>query len=203
MDNHTTENRQIDSQQQLDLLKKRRSTVAFSEQELSKDQLEEIFEATRWAASCFNEQPWRFIVAQKSQEKLYKKVLNGINEHNQAWAKNAPVLMLTFAKKTFEKNGQPNMHHMHDLGLAVGNMSAQATAMGLYLHQMAGIVRDNIQHDFDIPEDYEIVSAIALGYKLDKEDVPEQFKAREEAKRTRKPFSEFVFDQDWRKSSFG
>jgi len=202
MENYTTEDRQINSQDQLELLKKRRSTVAFSDQEVSKGQLEEIFEATRWAASCFNEQPWRFIVAQKSKEELFEKVLNGINEHNQAWAKNAPVLMLTFAKKTFAKNEKPNMHYMHDLGLAVGNMSAQATAMGVYLHQMAGIVRENIQNDFDISDEYEIVSAIALGYKLDLEDVPENLKARESKERTRKPFSEFVFDQDWGESSF-
>jgi nitroreductase len=202
MENQTTEHNQINAQQQLELLKKRKSPVAFSDQEVTKDQLEQIFEATRWAASCFNEQPWRFIVGRKSQDELYKKILNGINEHNQTWAKHAPVLMLTFAKKTFERNGKPNRHGMHDLGLAVGNMSAQATAMGLYLHQMAGIVTDNIQNDFDIPDDYEIVSAIALGYKLDLEDVAEDLKARESKERTRKPLSEFVFDQDWGESSF-
>jgi nitroreductase len=202
MESNTTNTNQNLSQLQLDLIKKRKSPVAFSDQEVTKDQLEQIFEATRWAASCFNEQPWRFIVASKDQENLYKKVLNGINPHNQTWAKNAPVLMLTFAKKTFERNGKPNMHCMHDLGLAVGNMSAQATAMGLYLHQMAGIVRENILNDFDIPEDYEIVSAIALGYKLDFEDVPEHLKGRESKERTRKPISEVVFNEGWGKSSF-
>ncbi|RUA29005.1 MAG: nitroreductase [Bacteroidetes bacterium] len=202
MENHITDTSQDLAQLQLDLIKKRKSTVAFSEQEVTKDQLNQLFEAARWAASCFNEQPWRFIVAQKSQEGLFEKVLNGINEHNQVWAKNAPVLMLTFAKKTFAKNEKPNMHYMHDLGLAVGNMSAQATAMSLYLHQMAGIVRENIQKDFDIPEDYEIVSGIALGYKLDIENVPEEFKLRETKERTRKSLNEIVFDEAWGESSF-
>lgn len=202
MENHITDTSQDLAQLQLDLIKKRKSTVAFSDQDVNKAQLEKIFEATRWAASCFNEQPWRFIVAQKSQEGLFEKVLNGINEHNQVWAKNAPVLMLTFAKKTFAKNEKPNMHYMHDLGLAVGNMSAQATAMSLYLHQMAGIVRENIQKDFDIPEDYEIVSGIALGYKLDIENVPEEFKLRETKERTRKSLNEIVFDEAWGESSF-
>ncbi|WKV13812.1 nitroreductase family protein [Marivirga harenae] len=202
MKNHTIEDKNISAQEQLELLKKRRSTVAFSDQEVTKNQLEEIFEATRWAASCFNEQPWRFIVAKKSHHELFNKVLSGINENNQTWAKNAPVLMLTFAKKTFEKNDKPNMHHMHDLGLAVGNMSAQATAMGLYLHQMAGIVRDNIQRDFDIPDDYEIVSGIALGYKLEIKDVPEELQARESKERARKAISEIVFDGNWGESSF-
>jgi nitroreductase len=202
MENHISDTSQDLAQLQLDLIKKRKSTVAFSEQEVTKDQLNQLFEAARWAASCFNEQPWRFIVAQKSQEGLFEKVLNGINEHNQVWAKNAPVLMLTFAKKTFAKNEKPNMHYMHDLGLVVGNMSAQATAMGLYLHQMAGIVRENIQKDFDIPEDYEIVSGIALGYKLDIENVPEEFKLRETKERTRKSLNEIVFDEAWGESSF-
>ncbi|WP_375579182.1 nitroreductase family protein [Marivirga tractuosa] len=202
MENHTIDTSQDLGQLQLDLLKKRKSPVAFSEQEVTKDQLEQIFEAARWAASCFNEQPWRFVVAIKDQGDHYKKVLNGINPHNQNWAQNAPILMLTFAKKTFDMNGKSNMHSWHDVGLAVGNMSAQATAMGLHLHQMAGIVRENILNDFDIPEDYDIVSGIALGYKLDIEDVPEELKPRETKERTRKPFNEFIFDQDWGESSF-
>ncbi|MGJ3234030.1 nitroreductase family protein [Marivirga sp.] len=202
MENQTIDTSQDLAQIQLDLIKKRQSPVAFSDQEVSKNQLKQLFEAARWAASCFNEQPWRFIVARKEQEVLYKKVLNGINPHNQTWAQNAPVLMLTFAKKTFDKNGKPNMHYMHDLGLAVGNMSAQATAMDLYLHQMAGIVRENIQADFDIPDDFEIVSAIALGYRQDIEEVPEELKAREMKERTRKPLTEFVFDKSWGESSF-
>jgi|3_EtaG_2_1085321.scaffolds.fasta_scaffold33043_2 nitroreductase len=202
MENHTSDTSQDLAQVQLELIKKRKSPVAFSDKEVSKEQLEQLFEAARWAASCFNEQPWRFVVATKDQGDYYKKVLNGINPHNQTWAQNAPVLMLTFAKKTFEKNGKPNMHSWHDLGLAMGNMSAQATAMGLYLHQMAGIVRENIQKDFDIPEDYDIVSGVALGYKLDIEDVPEELKAREEKERTRKSLNEIIFDQDWGESSF-
>ncbi|MGM0582729.1 MAG: nitroreductase family protein [Bacteroidota bacterium] len=202
MENHTIDTTQDLAQIQFELIKKRKSPVAFSDKEVTKDQLEQLFEAARWAASCFNEQPWRFVVATKDQGDHYKKVLNGINPHNQTWAQDAPVLMLTFAKKTFDKNGKPNMHSWHDLGLAVGNMSAQATAMGLYLHQMAGIVRDNIQSDFDISEDYEIVSGIALGYKLNIEDVPEDLKARENKERTRKPLKEFVFDEAWGDSSF-
>ncbi|HET8859542.1 nitroreductase family protein [Marivirga sp.] len=202
MENHSTNTTQNLDQIQLELLKKRKSPVAFSDKEVSKEQLQQIFEATRWAASCFNEQPWRFVVATKAQGAHYQKVLNGINEHNQKWAQNAPVLMLTFAKKTFDMNGQPNMHSWHDLGLAVGNMSAQVTSMGLYLHQMAGIVRDNIQNTFDIPEGYEVVSAIALGYKLDFENVPEELKARESKERSRKPIKEIVFDKAWGESSF-
>lgn len=202
MENQTIDKSQDLAQIQLDLIKKRKSPVAFSDQEVTKNQLEQLFEAARWAASCFNEQPWRFIVATKDQGDHYKKVLNGINPHNQTWAQNAAVLMLTFAKKTFERNGKPNMHSWHDLGLAVGNMSAQATSMGLYLHQMAGIVRENILHDFAIPGDYDVVSGIALGYKLDIEDVPEDLKARETKERTRKPLNETVFDEAWGESSF-
>jgi nitroreductase len=202
MENQTIDTSQDLAQIQLDLIKKRKSPVAFSEQEVTKDQLEQLFEAARWAASCFNEQPWRFVVATTKQQEHYKNELNGINAHNQKWAQNAPVLMLSFAKKTFDMNGSTNRHSWHDLGLAVGNMSAQATAMGLYLHQMAGIVRENILDDFDIPEDYEVVSAIALGYKLDLEDVPEELKARENKERSRKTLNEFVFDKDWGKSSF-
>lgn len=200
-ENNTTEKINL-AEEHLALIKERRSTVAFSDQSISREQIKQLFDATRWAASCFNEQPWRFVVARKEDSALYKKVLNGINEHNQSWAQHAPVLILAFAKKTFSMNERPNQHSWHDVGLAVGNLSAQATAMDLHLHQMAGIVRDNIYKDFEIADDYEVVSAVALGYKKPIEEVPDELLGREKNERSRKDFSEFVFDEDWAKSSF-
>src|SRR5690606_2421192 len=116
-----------------DLLVKRWSPRAFSDRPVEPDKLRQLFEAARWAASSFNEQPWSFIVALKQDQAAFDKALSCLTEANQAWAKLAPVLVLTTVKRHFEKNGKANRVCEHDLGLAMGNLCVQATQLGLYV----------------------------------------------------------------------
>ena len=59
--------------------------------------------------------------------------------------------MLTVARKTFTRNGKPNRHAWHDVGLAMGNLVAQATALGLHVHMMAGILPEKAHVVFAMP----------------------------------------------------
>ena len=96
-----------------DLLQKRWSPRAFSAQPVESDKLRSLFEAARWAPSSFNEQPWSFIVATKDDQADYDRLLQCLLEGNRAWAKYAPVLMLSVAKLRFEEDGEPNRHAFH------------------------------------------------------------------------------------------
>ena len=180
-----------------DPIQRRWSPRAFADRPVQKEHLRRIFEAARWASSCFNEQPWQFMVATKDDPKEYERMLSCLVEGNQAWAKLAPVLMLTIAKSTFDHNGKGNPHAWHDVGLAVGNLVIQATALGLSLHQMAGILPDRIQEVYGVPQGFEPVTALALGYAGDPASLPEELGQRERAPRTRKPVEEFVFSGQW------
>ena len=62
--------------------------------------------------------------------KITTRVLGCLIEFNQGWAKAAPVLMLSFAHLAFDRNGQPNRHAFHDVGLAMANLTVQATDRG-------------------------------------------------------------------------
>jgi len=124
-------------------------------------------------------------------------VLGCLIEFNQGWAKSAPVLMLTFAHLSFDRNGQPNRHAYHDVGLAVANLTVQATATGLAVHQMAGIVPDKARATFGAPEGWDAVSAVAIGYPGDPNTLSEDLRARELAAPTRKPLRWFVFAGGW------
>ena len=154
-------------------------------------------EAARWASSLFNEQPWSFIVARRESRDSYAQLLRCLVEGNQLWAQRAPVLILTIVKQTFELDGRPNTHAWHDVGLAVANLVMQATAMGLGVHQLAGIYPDRIRLEFGIPDGYEPVSALAVGYTGDPNSLPEALRAKELAARTRKKLEEFVYDGRW------
>ena len=182
------------------LLQERWSPRAFSENTVEDNKLQSLLEGARWAASCFNEQPWSFLVATKDNEKEHARMLTCLAEANQSWAKQAPVLMLTVAKLSFAHNGKPNRHAYHDVGLAVGNLVVQATALGLGVHQMAGIFPDIAKSLYNIPEDHEAVTGLAIGYFGNPQSLPDALRERELAERTRHALSDFVFSGRWGQS---
>ena len=175
------------------LIRQRFSPRAFSGRPVPDEILRSLLEAARWAPSCLNEQPWRFIVAHHSDTQAFDDLLSCLNEHNQVWAKEAPLLLLAVAARQFVQTGKPNRHALHDVGLAVAQLILQATDLGLGVHQMAGFSMDRAVEVYDIPEDFEPVSAIAVGYPGDPDQLPVDLRERELAPRTRKPQSEFVF----------
>ena len=114
----------------LDVIRRRWSPRAFSERAVATDDLAALFDAARWAASCFGAEPWRFIIASKTNPAQYETMLGCLVEANQAWAKNAPVLFLTVARKNFPQNNTPNYYALHDTGMALANLMLQAVSMG-------------------------------------------------------------------------
>src|SRR5687767_5782687 len=128
-----------------DEIKNRWSPRAFSSRMIEPEKMRSLLEAARWAPSSFNEQPWHFLVTTKDDETEYQRMLSCLSETNQKWAQLAPVLMTSVGKITFEKNGKPNRHAYHDVGLAVANMIFEATALGLFVHQMAGFSPEKVK----------------------------------------------------------
>ncbi|MGH9779288.1 MAG: nitroreductase family protein, partial [Candidatus Acidiferrales bacterium] len=131
----------------------------------------------------------------------YARLLGCLVEGNQAWAKSAPVLMLSVAKLNFDRGGKPNAHAWHDVGLAAMSLVVQATALGLWVHQMAGILPDKARELYSIPEGWEAVAGFALGYYGDPKSLPQNLEKRETAPRSRKPLEKFVFTGGWGKPS--
>ncbi|MBC2595802.1 nitroreductase family protein [Ruficoccus amylovorans] len=185
----------------MEVIKERYSPYIFSGDPVEKDKLLSCLEAARWAASGFNEQPWRYIVADRGDSETWKKALSCLVEANQAWAKNAGVLILACAKKTFTYNGAPNPTYHHDLGLAGATLTLQAQALGLHVHMMAGIDADAISKRYEVPEDYVPLTAIAIGYADKPENGDPELAKRDQGARERKPFKEWVFGVTWGKSS--
>jgi nitroreductase len=178
---------------------RRWSPRAFSDRPISDSDMRKLFEAARWAASSFNEQPWRFIVGRKG-DPTYDKIFDSLVPLNQAWANNAPVLMLSVGKKTFTQNGNPNHYALHDTGAATANLALQATALGFHTHSMGGFDREKIRAAFEIPEDFEIGAVTAIGYLGNIDVLPDSLKTAETSARNRKPLSEFVLSE-WNKAA--
>jgi nitroreductase len=183
-----------------DFVAKRWSPYGFADRDVSEADLRSLFEAARWAASSFNEQPWCYIVATSAQEMEFARLLSCLVEANQAWAKAAPVLALGVVTLNFRRNGEPNRVALHDLGLATGNLVAEATARGLSIHQMGGILPDRAREIYAIPEGSEAVTGIAIGYAGDPETFSKEIRERDLAPRERKLQRDFVFGASWGKA---
>lgn len=186
----------------LDAIVQRWSPRSFSDNPVELDKLRSLFEAARWAASAFNEQPWRFIVATKDNPAAYDKALGCLVEANQEWAKAAPVLVLTAVGTRFKKNDKPNRVALHDLGQSAAHIGIQAANLGLAIHQMAGVDTDKVASTYGLPDGYQAQTAIAIGYPGDVDELPEQWmRDAETAGRSRLAFDDFVFGEGWGKVS--
>jgi len=170
------------------------SPYVFSDKPVSGDDLLSLFEAARWAPSSYNEQPWRYIVAVKADDpKLFDDVVACLVEGNQAWAKQVPVLALGIVSRRFQKNDKPNKAAEHDLGIAAAQLTMEATARGLCVHQMIGIQPEEARKRFDIPDGFDAHTALAIGYHGDPDSASEELAKRDQRDRTRRPLTETVF----------
>ena len=193
--------KQADTQYQIhDLLRRRWSPRAFDDRPIEQEKLRSLFEAARWAPSSNNGQPWRFLVATNNHKTEYDRLFDCLVEGNQKWAHRAPVLILSVAKLQFE-DGSPNRHALHDTGMAAENLALQATALGLVVHQMAGFDIERARADCRIPDGYEPVAMMAVGYPGDPAILSERLRAREVQPRIRKPVTEFVYATTWQQPS--
>lgn len=185
----------------LALIAERWSPYAFGATSVANDDIRSLFEAARWAASSYNEQPWRYFVAQRDDPDEFEKLLSTLVEPNREWAKAAPVLALGVVSKIFKRNGKPNKAAIHDLGLASATLTLEATSRGLLVHQMIGILPDRARELYAIPDDAEALTALAIGYAADPAESPDEFGERDQGERTRRPLSEFVFGGTWGQSA--
>lgn len=181
----------------LDSLRERYSPRVFAPKNIDERTLHILMEAVRWSASSSNEQPWRFMYAYKDTP-AWQKMFPLLSESNRKWVGNAPLLVLAAYKEQFD-NGKENFHALHDLGLALGNMTAQAQSMGIAVHHMAGVDWKKSHEVFGVPKGYHVATAIAIGYYGgDPAILSEDMKKTELAPRKRKPQDEFLFEGKWK-----
>jgi nitroreductase len=173
------------------LLAARWSPRAYSHTPVESEKLQRIFEAARWAPSSSNIQPWYFLVGYRGDE-VYKGIAESLVEFNRLWAEEAPILVLTLVKKNSPK-GELNKSRFYDLGQAVAMLSVQATAEGVYVHQMGGFDADAAARNTSIPDDMEAVTAFTLGYRGDANQLHPNLLRSENSPRSRRPLDETVF----------
>ena len=175
------------------LVASRWSPYSFADRDVSAEDLRALFEAARWAASAFNEQPWSYVVARRSDPEAFERLLSCLVDANQSWCRYVPVLALGIARERFARNDKPNPTALHDLGLASGNLLFEATSRGLSVHQMSGIHPDRARELYAIPEHSRALTGLAIGYAGENAALSESIRERDRDRRPRRTLREFVF----------
>jgi nitroreductase len=182
-----------------DLLARRASAHAFSPREVSPATLRSILEAARWAPSSYNAQPWAFVVGDKQQHpEEHEAIASTLMDINRRWAADAPILIVTVARAAYPHNGSANRHAWHDVGMATSNLLTQATALGLVAGPMGGFDPKAAREKLRIPEGWEPVAVIALGYPAAEAAGPNSGAPKP---RQRNPLDQFVFSGRWGQSA--
>ncbi len=171
---------------------------------VSQEQLHALLEAARWAPSCFNDQPWRYVVCDKqANPDSWQTAFALLAEKNQLWAKNAPVFMLAVATSRFSHNASPSRWGMYDTGAASMALCLQAVALGLIVHQMGGYDHLKAREAFGIPDDCTPMAMMAVGYQAEADLLADEFKASETGPRSRAPLAQWCYAGHWHEAVTG
>ena len=147
------------------------SPRAYRPDPIAQHELMSLFEAARWAPSCFNEQPWVFLYAVSEDDR--RRFAEALVEKNRQWAAAAPVLLFVAARRAFSHNGKPNRHGGFDAGAAWMSLALQARKRGLHAHAMAGFDQEKAHEVLALPpEEFAIFAAVAIGRRGDPGDLP-------------------------------
>lgn len=179
------------------LLQERWSPRAFSGESVDRETVTKLLEAARWAPSAFNSQPWRFVVATRDETEAFEQMRGCLLPGNQRWTGETAVLMILATQLQDEPDGKKRHLNYFNSGLAVAQLTVEAAANGLHVHQMAGIDRDKARETYNIPAEFQPTIGIAIGYVADADTLPDDLRAREVSERTRKPLSEIAFSGAW------
>lgn len=182
------------------LIAKRWSPRVFDpNKQVTNQQILSICEAARWAPSCSNQQPYKYIIWNRNTNSVdFNRAFDTLDRGNKNWVKNCPILLVAIADTKFD-NGSFNNWAEYDTGAASENICLQATSLGLFAHQMAGFDVVKLKKNFDIPPSYKPMAMIAIGYKSDDLSlVDERYQKMELSERTRKPLQENFFDSKWK-----
>jgi nitroreductase len=177
----------------LEIIRERWSPYAFSGNHIDEFRIKAMLEAAGKAPSCFNEQPWMFVYTTREDENIFNDYLGFMEESNQVWAKNGFAIIITLARTRFTHNGKTNRFALYDTGMAVANLSLQAQAFDIYIHQMGGFSAEKVRKYFNLSEDVEPVTMMVAGYLGSGENLPPEILRKDEVRRPRKYLNDIAF----------
>ncbi|MGE5700302.1 MAG: thioesterase family protein [Deltaproteobacteria bacterium] len=173
------------------LIAARRSLRAFADRPVEPGKIERMLDAARWSPSSANRQPWRFVVVEKGDSR--RPLLEGALDPGNSWAKRAPVLIVSGARREDGSVVESREYYLHDTGLATMSLLYRGADQGLLVHPMAGWKEGPLKAALSMPDDFRPIAVVAVGYPGRREDLDEETRKKDERPRVRKETGEIAF----------
>lgn len=176
-------------------IEQRRANRALSEKKIPQELVNRIMTAGTYAPSCFNNQSWRFLLV--TEDEALKKIHAALPGANY-WVEKAPLVVVVATELDLDcRLSDRRDYALFDCGLATENLMLQAFREGLYAHAIAGFDPLKIKEAFHVPEEYIVITLVAVGYPGDDSHLSEKHRKLEQSPRTRKPQSEVICYNSW------
>lgn len=150
-----------------EVMKTRRSVRSYLPHPIPQEKLDKILQAARMAPSGGNKQPWKFIIIQDEEKKRgLIPFVHGVNDHNKDIVRQVPVVVAACGKK-LEINRAGYMGDLSvlvDVSIASTHLMLAARQEGLGTCWLGGFDNVKIKDYLGVPEDYQIVALLTLGF---------------------------------------
>ena len=160
---------------------KRKSSVNFSNENITDSEIKQIIEASKWAPSSRNNQPWR-IIAVNNKSKKFLNLIETLSEANQDWAKNSG-LILVFCTNEFESVFNPKV--FLEIGFAGQNAMLMSTELNLETHPIGGWDEDKVKKLLLIPNKSKVAFLLVIGKKGNEKKLSKSLLSKNSNHRTR------------------
>jgi nitroreductase len=152
---------------------------------LSRDSVDLLLEAARWAPSAGNSQPWAFVVGLRG-DPVHARLARHLTKSSARWAPSASALFANLSHGLVEDTDwEFSEFAQYDLGQAVAHLTVQAHALGLHVRQFRAFDRQALRAELAIPPHWEVATLAAVGVAAGPEPTP--------AARERRPVDDLLW----------
>lgn len=150
-----------------DAIRRRRAFRSLIPVEITEDLIMDFAECTQISASCFNNQPWRFIFVYEPA--MLKKMYDALSTGNE-WAQKASMIIVVIGRQEDDCVIHDRIYYRFDIGMATEAIILRATELGLVAHPIAGYSPKKTREILGIPEYFDVITLVIVGKHSDKID---------------------------------
>jgi nitroreductase len=173
-------------------INKRRAYRALEQVAITPELIQDLSECAQLSASCFNNQPWRFVFVYENE--ILNKMHEALSSGNE-WAKQASMIIAVLSKKEYDCIIRDRKYYQFDTGMATAQIILRATELNLVAHPIAGYSPKKVREILDIPQDMDVIALIIVGEhsKTISSILSEKQVEAEKKRPDRIPLSKFTF----------
>jgi nitroreductase len=173
-------------------IRKRRAYRSLIPVKITKDLIKDLSECAQITASCFNNQPWKYIFVYEPE--MLKKMHTALSQGNE-WAHKASMIIVVIGKQEDDCVIHNRIYYRFDIGMATEAIILRATELGLIAHPIAGYSPEKTREILGVPEDFNVITLVIVGKHSDNiNPVLSEKQIQAEKKRPERiPIDKFVY----------